>query len=126
MSLKRGWTPSPVRAARRLAQMNAARRAREAERIGFFWDLVESQGLELEDLTTRKRRELVSWAKWIQQCVDQKTAEVGGAVCTTEAAPDGTMVHNAPSTLDPRATPEGAQRAGEAPARAVAARRGVT
>ena len=62
---RRGWTPSPVRAERRIAQMNAARRAREAERVAIFWGLVEENGLQLEQLTTRVRRDLVSQAQRI-------------------------------------------------------------
>jgi hypothetical protein len=54
--LKRGWTPSSVRAACRIAQMNAARRAREAERVAIFWDLVEESALRVEQLTTRRRQ----------------------------------------------------------------------
>jgi hypothetical protein len=54
--LKRGWTPSSVRAACRVAQMNAARRTREAERVAIFWDLVEESGLRVEQLTTRRRQ----------------------------------------------------------------------
>jgi hypothetical protein len=51
--------------------MNAARRVREAERIALFWDLVEEQGLTLEELTTRVRRDLVSQAMEIQRWGDE-------------------------------------------------------
>jgi hypothetical protein len=121
---RRGWTPSPVRAARRIAQMNAARRAREAERVALFWDLVEEQGLWLEQLTTRVRRDLVSQAKWIQQCLDQ-TADVGGAECTTGPASGGAMVDKAPGGVGPRLVPSEQRAARRAPAHAVATRRGV-
>src|SRR5262249_34646171 len=93
--IKRGWTPSPVRAARRIAQMNAARRVREAERISVFWDLVEEQGLTLEELTTRRRRELMSWAKWLQQCLAQKDARAR-AKTTSVPVPEPAVVVNAP------------------------------
>ena len=77
-----------MRAARRVAQMNAMRRWREAERIAIFWDLVEAQGLTLEQLTTRVREVLMSQAMEIQKYVDQKLDDARGE-STTRAAPDG-------------------------------------
>jgi hypothetical protein len=124
MSLKRGWTPSPVRAARRIAQMNAARRAREAERVAIFWGLVEEHGLQLEQLTTRVRRDLVTQAKFIQQWLDQKDARTR-AETTTVTAPDNAMADSTPSRVGPGPIPGGQRVARAAPAHAVAARRGV-
>jgi hypothetical protein len=89
---KRGWTPSPVRAARRIAQMNAARRARGAERIAIFWDLVEESGLRLEQLTTRVRRDLVSQAMEIQRWGD----ELARAQTTPAPVLEPAAVVNAP------------------------------
>src|SRR5262245_11452294 len=106
--LKRGWTPSPVRAARRIAQMNAARRAREAERVAIVWDLVEEQGLTLEQLTTRVRRDLVTQAKWIQQCLDQKDERVPAETTTVPAA-DGAVADNSPAQLGPEPAPGGSR-----------------
>ena len=93
--LKRGWTPSPVRAALRVAQMNLRRRVREAERSVFFWELVEMRGLRLEQLTTRVRRDLVSQAKEIQQWFDSYP-ELGRAQSTTGAASEAPVVVSAP------------------------------
>ena len=89
---RRGWTPSPVRAARRIAQMNAARRVRESERVALFWGLVEEQGLTLEELTTRVRRDLVSQAMEIQQWGD----ELARAETTPAPVPEPSVVVNAP------------------------------
>src|SRR5262249_52000959 len=97
--LKRGWTPSAVRAALRVAQMNARRRAREAERVAIFWELVELRGLRIEELTTRVRRDLVSQAKEIQQWFD-RDHELASAETTTVAAPDAATVVNAPVPAD--------------------------
>jgi hypothetical protein len=83
---RRGWTPSPVRAARRVAQMNAARRARAAERVAIFWDLVEERGLTLEQLTTRVRRDLVSQAKEIQHWADELARAESTPATVPEAA----------------------------------------
>jgi hypothetical protein len=93
--LKRGWTPSPVRAALRIAQMNARRRVREAERISLFWELVELRGLGIEELTTRVRRDLVSQAKEIQVWFD-RMHELERAESTTAPAPETATVVNAP------------------------------
>jgi hypothetical protein len=90
--IHRGWTPSPVRAARRIAQMNAARRVREAERVALFWDLVEEQGLRLEQLTTRVRRALVAQAMEIQRWGD----ELARASSTPVPVPEPAVVVNAP------------------------------
>src|SRR5262245_24546739 len=83
---RRGWTPSPVRAARRIAQMNAERRAREAERVALFWGLVEEQGLQLEQLTTRVRRALVSQAMEIQRWGDELARAQTTSVPVSEPA----------------------------------------
>jgi hypothetical protein len=104
--IKRGWTPSPVRAARRVAQMNAMRRAREAERISIFWDLVEERGLTLEQLTTRVRRDLVSQAMEIQRWGD----ELARAQTTPVPVPDGAMADNAPSRVGPEPVRAGSGR----------------
>jgi len=93
--IKRGWTPSPVRAALRIAQMNAKRRVREAERVVIFWELVEMRGLRIEELTTRVRRDLVSQAKEIQQWFD-RMHELERAESTTVPAPETATVVNAP------------------------------
>jgi hypothetical protein len=118
--IKRGWTPSPVRAARRIAQMNAARRAREAERVAIFWDLVEEHGLRLEQLTTRVRRDLVSQAMEIQRWGDELTR----AETTTVPAPDGALADNTPAPLAARPTPGAPQATRAARAPALAAGRG--
>ena len=93
--LHRGWTPSPVRAALRIAQMNLRRRVREAERSVFFWELVEMRGLRIEELTTRVRRDLVSQAKEIQVWFD-RMHELERAESTAAAAPDAPAVVTAP------------------------------
>src|SRR5262249_30185257 len=90
--IRRGWTPSPVRAARRIAQMNAARRVREAERVAIFWDLVEESGFRLEQLTTRVRRDLVSQAMEIQRWGD----ELARTQTTPAPVPEAAVVVNAP------------------------------
>jgi hypothetical protein len=72
--------------------MNAARRVREAERIALFWDLVEEQGLTLEELTTRVRRDLVSQAMEIQRWAD----ELACAQTTPAPVPEPAVVVNAP------------------------------
>jgi hypothetical protein len=72
--------------------MNAARRVREAERIALFWDLVEEQGLTLEELTTRVRRDLVSQAMEIQRWGD----ELARAQTTPAPGPEPPVVVNAP------------------------------
>src|SRR5262249_61812765 len=113
------------RAARRIAQMNAARRAREAERVAIFWGLVEENGLQLEQLTTRVRRDLVTQAKWIQQCLDQKD-ERARAETTTGPAPEGSLADNSPSLLHAGHAPSGSRGAGAARAPALAARSGVS
>ena len=76
--------------------MNAARRAREAERVAIFWDLVEERGLTLEELTTRVRRDLVGQAKWIQQAVLDRVEELARAKTTPAAAPEAATVVTAP------------------------------
>src|SRR5262245_59914781 len=93
--LKRGWTPSPVRAALRVAQMNYRRSVREAERVAIFCELVEMRGLRIEELTTRMRRDLVSQAKEIQQWFDSMH-DLERAESTTAAAPDPPVVESAP------------------------------
>jgi hypothetical protein len=118
--MKRGWQPSPVRAARRVAQMNAARRARKAERVAIFWDLVEERGLGLEQLTTRVRRDLVGLAKWIQQAIlDQEDTRTRAQSATVSVAGDAT-VHSAPVRTGYRAAADGT--GGERNARARALR----
>jgi hypothetical protein len=72
--------------------MNAARRLREAERVAIFWDLVEEQGLQLEQLTTRVRRDLVSQAMEIQRWGD----ELARAQTTPAPVPEPPVVVNAP------------------------------
>ena len=72
--------------------MNAARRVREAERVAIFWDLVEEQGLRLEQLTTRVRRNLVSQAMEIQRWGD----ELARAQTTPAPGQETTVVVNAP------------------------------
>jgi hypothetical protein len=113
--IHRGWTPSPVRAARRIAEMNAMRRAREAERVAIFWNLVEERGLRLEQLTTRVRRDLVAQAKEIQQWCDRQD-ERARAETTVGAAPRPAAVLNAPVPAKPgpvraQTAPPGAARA---------------
>src|SRR5262245_16682188 len=117
--IKRGWTPSPVRAARRVAEMNAARRAREAERVALFWQLVEDQGLRLDQLTTRVRRDVVAQAKEIQQWVD-RTHDLSCTKTATKSGPHLAPVDTAPVVVDGKgARPEAA---GGAMARAHALR----
>jgi hypothetical protein len=109
--IKRGWTPTPVRAAHRLAQMAAARRVREAERVEIFWDLVEHYALTLEQLTPTRRRSLLAQAHEIQKWCDAEAAWRAREKSTTDDGPAGATVDKAsrPGSRDGvQAAPEGA------------------
>jgi hypothetical protein len=109
-----------VRAALRVAQMNAKRRWREAERLAIFWQIVEDQGLQLEQLTTTVRRTLMAQAHEEQKWLDWKDQEAREK-STTDPAPDAAVVDSSWDRGGESAAPGGNGRGRRAHASAFAA-----